>query len=128
MSVIVAKIGDWVKAYRGHLWTALCLALIGWSAYNLGVAAGKNGGRTLQEVTAVQLRTGIVSQTPAPRGGGGPSHADTRVVVSKASSSKKYHYSWCPGATKIKPENQQWFPTAEAAQAAGYTIAGNCTP
>ncbi len=128
MRAIIAKTGDWVKAHRNHLWTGLCLALIGWSAYNLGIAAGRSGGRTLQEMTAVQLRTGIVSQTPVPKGGGVTERIDTRVVASKASSSKKYHYAWCPGAAKIKPENQVWFPTDADAQAAGYTLAGNCTP
>lgn len=80
----------------------------------------------------MQPRAGIVSQTPAasPGQGGGAAtgHTDPRVVASKASSSKKYHFSWCPGAVKIKAENRVWFPTAAAAQAAGYSLAGTCTP
>jgi hypothetical protein len=127
---IIPKAGEWVKRHKDILWTGLCLMLVAWSAYNLGIMAGRNGSVPLQEAAAVHLRTGIVSQTPAPSsgGGGGASHDDPRVVVSKASSSKKYHYAWCPGAAKIKPENQLWFPTAADAQSAGYSLAGNCTP
>ena len=129
---MVSETGDWVKRHRGHLWTAFCLALVGWSAYNMGVISGRSGTLPLQEVPLIQARAGIVSQTsaPVPTGNRGvsPQHTDARVVVSKASSSKKYHFSWCPGAAKIKTENQVWFPTADAAQAAGYSLAGNCTP
>jgi len=127
---IIPKAGEWVKRHRDILWTGLCLTLVAWSAYNMGVIAGRKGSVPLQEAAAVLLRTGIVSQTTAPStdGGGGAVHDDPRVVASKASSSKRYHYTWCPGASKIKTENQLWFPTAAAAQAAGYSLAGNCTP
>lgn len=56
-----------------------------------------------------------------------PKPLDMRVVVSKASDSKKYHYSWCSSWKKIKPENQVWFNSDKEAEAAGYTLAGNCT-
>jgi len=129
---MIAETGDWVKHHRGHLWTGLCLVLVGWSAYNLGILSGRNGGVPLQEAAAIQARAGIVSTTPTAStvtsGGVSSQHTDPRVVASKASTSKKYHFSWCPGALKIKPENQVWFPTAADAQAAGYSLAGNCTP
>lgn len=38
----------------------------------------------------------------------------------------KYHYTWCPGAAQIKPENKLFFVSAAAARAAGYTPASNC--
>lgn len=47
-----------------------------------------------------------------------------KVVVSK--NSNKYHYPWCPGAKRIKPENQIWFNSAEEAEKAGYIKAKNC--
>jgi len=53
------------------------------------------------------------------------SELDFRVVVSK--NSNKYHFSWCSGASRIKPENQIWFDSEEEAKKAGYTLAGNCT-
>lgn len=51
---------------------------------------------------------------------------DTRVVVSKASTSKKYHYVWCSSFKKIKLENQIWFNSDKEAETAGYTLARNC--
>lgn len=55
-----------------------------------------------------------------------PKFLDTRVVVSKASTSKRYHYTWCPGAKKIKEENKIWFNSAQEAESRGYALAGNC--
>ncbi|HTP57109.1 MAG TPA: hypothetical protein VMJ72_02435 [Candidatus Paceibacterota bacterium] len=124
---IIPKAGEWVKRHRNILWTGLCLILVAWSTYNLGIIAGRTGDVPLQDAAAVHLRTGIVSQTPDASSGGASSHNDPRVVASKASTSKKYHFTWCPGASKIKAENQLWFPTAAAAESAGYTLAGNCT-
>ena|SRR3989344_2511299 len=48
------------------------------------------------------------------------------VVTSKNGS--KYHYPDCPGAKQIKAENRLVFPSAAAAQAAGYALAANCSP
>ncbi len=48
-----------------------------------------------------------------------------QVVVSKNGS--KYHYLYCPGAKQIKDENKIIFDSAEAAEQAGYTLAGNCS-
>lgn len=53
-----------------------------------------------------------------------------RVVADKSllgKKSNKYHYSWCSSWKKIKPENQVWFNSDKEAEAAGYTLAGNCT-
>lgn len=52
---------------------------------------------------------------------------DLRVVVSKNSTSKKYHFLWCPGAEKIKKENKVYFPSEIEAQSGGYTLAANCS-
>lgn len=128
---IVAKIGDFVKRHREHLWTGLLLALVAWSAYNLGLVRGHRGAAPLQEAAVFRPREGIVSPTGAParqgRGAAAADKSDQRVVVSKSSDSKKYHHAWCPGATQIKEANRVWFPTADDAKAAGYTLAGNCT-
>ena len=37
-----------------------------------------------------------------------------------------YYYPWCAGAGKIAPSNQVWFPSEDAARAAGYAPAKNC--
>ena len=52
--------------------------------------------------------------------------SDPRVVVSKKSKTKVYHHTWCSGAARIKEENKLWFETSIAAEAAGYSLAGNC--
>jgi hypothetical protein len=52
--------------------------------------------------------------------------ASGAVVVSKNGS--KYHYPHCTGAKQIKEENKISFASASAAEAAGYTLAGNCKP
>lgn len=51
---------------------------------------------------------------------------DFRVVASKNSTTKRYHFLWCPGAEKIKEENKIYFVSEAEAQGRGYTLAANC--
>lgn len=131
---MIAKIGAWVKQYQRDLWIGLCLVLVGWSAYNIGTIKGASAPRTYSKNATISQATPQATPTatnPVPDEEGEPSapvHTDLRVVVSKSSSSKKYHYSWCASGTKIKLANQQWFASAAIAQAAGYTLAANCKP
>jgi hypothetical protein len=128
---IIAKTGEWVKRFRDRLWQGFVFALVAWSAYNVGILGARQGAKPAQDAALFQPRTAIVSQAPTStkQGSVAPAadHSDPRVVASKTSSSKKYHYSWCASAKRIKPANQLWFPSAAAAQAAGYSLAGNCT-
>ncbi len=117
-----------------HLWQGMLFALIAWSAYNLGILGARHGAKSAQEAVLFQQRDSIVSQTPTAastqgQGSTKPAvdHSDPRVVASKTSKSKKYHYTWCAGYSQIKEANRLWFPTAAAAQAAGYSLAGNCS-
>ncbi|MBI2065770.1 MAG: hypothetical protein HYT68_01735 [Candidatus Zambryskibacteria bacterium] len=50
----------------------------------------------------------------------------TSVVVSK--NGARYHYPHCAGAKQIKEENKIVFSSPAAAEAAGYTLAANCSP
>jgi len=59
------------------------------------------------------------SQTQKPTGS-----VQFPVVASKGSD--KYHFTWCPGASKISEKNKITFPSETAAIAAGLTLAGNC--
>jgi hypothetical protein len=128
---MVARIEDFVKRVGPHLWTALWVVLACWSGYNLGLIRASTSTRPAQEAAMFRIRSSVVSQTPQASGKGSTAppanHTDPRVLASKASAGKKYHFTWCPGAIKIKEANRLWFPTAQAAQAAGYTLAGNCT-
>jgi hypothetical protein len=120
---MIAKIGEWVKRHGRDFWIALCVACAGWASFNLG----------LLNIKAHQPQTagGVPATTRPAKGTAAPApviHQDMRVVVSKASSSKKYHFIWCSGVSRIKPENRIWFATEQLAVAAGYTLAGNCKP
>lgn len=42
-------------------------------------------------------------------------------------NSNKYHFPWCSGTKNIKPENMIVFENENAAIAAGYILAGNCS-
>ncbi len=113
------------------------MLLIAGIAYNLGrISASQKPNITFDPSGEVfQANSGALA---SPGAGKGPISSnkpaataapkDPRVVVSKSSSSKVYHYTWCSGASRIKLQNQRWFDTAGAAEAAGYTLAGNCQP
>jgi hypothetical protein len=51
---------------------------------------------------------------------------NNEVITSK--NGTRYHYPHCAGAKQIKVENKITYSTAEAAKAAGYTLASNCKP
>lgn len=58
-----------------------------------------------------------------------PSQSDTRnrsefLVGSK--NSDKYHFPWCPGASRIKEANKIQFSSREEAEKLGYKPAANC--
>jgi len=129
VATIVAKIGEWVKQHQHDLFRGMCGVLIAWSAYHIGQIRG----HTPRPMTLTQGTVFQAQGTPTPpKSRTVPTstpliHTDLRVVVSKTSSSKKYHYTWCPGAQKIKETNKRWFQTAQLAEAAGYTLAATCS-
>ena len=47
-------------------------------------------------------------------------------LVEASRTGTVYYFPWCGGAANIKPENQLWFKTEDAAKAAGYVAAKNC--
>jgi len=59
---------------------------------------------------------------PAPQ----PPASQGMFVGSKKSD--KYHWPTCRHAKTIRPENEIWFESAEAARKAGYTPCGVCRP
>lgn len=109
-----------------------CIVLVAIISFNIGkinalrqiplkISDGANIYKAVSSNTSpttVQKKTIGATSKPQP--------TDLRVVVSKNSSSKKYHFSWCSGAKRIKSENQIWFNTAQEAENRGYTLAGNC--
>ena len=67
----------------------------------------------------------IENSKPARPAGGLKIENSAAVVASKNGS--KYHYPSCPGAKQIKEANKITFPSPQAAEAAGYTLAANCS-
>lgn len=126
---MIAKMTKWVKSCAYELFMVASVTMIAIISYNLG------GMQAIQKsplkITQDALIFNAISGTQETGGEKtatqkAPQPKDPRVVVSKSSSSKKYHYTWCSGAKRINPENQVWFDTAQAAEAAGYSLAGNC--
>lgn len=108
-----------------------CIALVAIISFNIGkinalrqiplkISDGANIYKALSNFPAENLGGQAATSKPQP--------TDLRVVVSKKSSFKKYHFSWCSGAKRIKQENQIWFNSAQEAVSGGYSLAGNCTP
>lgn len=121
---MIAKIRELVKRYEGEVFLGICLLLILGIGYNIGHIYRQhhlNAPILTAQVSQPKgnsLKKPVITATPR----------DPRVVASKASSSHLYHYTWCSGAQRIKETNKVWFANSAAAEAAGYTLAANCTP
>jgi endonuclease YncB( thermonuclease family)/methylphosphotriester-DNA--protein-cysteine methyltransferase len=66
---------------------------------------------------------------PMPVGKSQPGTAETSATQESVignKNSKKYHLSNCPGYNQVSEKNRVIFKSAEEAEAAGYTKAGNC--
>jgi len=128
------KISNLIKSSQYHIFLALCIGLISFVSYNLGkIDALKKSPLKIEQgllgkVQGQDQKANIYSATADSQSSTvSLKKLDTRVVVSKASTTRKYHHTWCASASKIKPENQVWFNTAAEAEAQGYTLAGNCS-
>lgn len=132
--IMLPKLLDKIKSSQYHIFLAICIALISLISFNMGKIASQSKGfiKTLDGADIYKAMSADENLTARNQGvvvnpTATPKPLDMRVVVSKASDSKKYHYSWCSSWKKIKPENQVWFNSDKEAEAAGYTLAGNCT-
>jgi len=127
---MLSKITNFIKFAQYHIFLAVCVLLISFISFNLGrinalhktpltITENKNQNQKA-DIYSASIKTNTTSkQNVAP--------IDNRVVVSKASTTRKYHHVWCASASKIKEENKLWFSSAQEAEVAGYTLAGNCT-
>lgn len=115
MTASIKEISDKIKAtWEGilkdrELFPALLIIIVGALSFGLGRMS------VLPAEPPVAAATVAVSEAPPEV---------ERYVGSK--NSDKYHLPWCSGAQRISPENQVWFDSREAAEAAGYSPAGNC--
>ncbi|MEK7124853.1 MAG: hypothetical protein AAB864_00410 [Patescibacteria group bacterium] len=123
LNELLSQIGVRVKQVQYELFLIVCIALIALTSYQMGKLASRGKlpltiGEDAAIFRAAQGQETAAQATAAPR--------DPRVVVSKASDSKKYHFTWCSGAQRIKEENKLWFANETLAQQVGYTLADNC--
>ncbi|MDP3954525.1 MAG: hypothetical protein Q8Q06_03870 [bacterium] len=119
-------LSKFVKTYQRDIVFVIALILVFVSAYNIGKIAGAEKIKPYLTVTEpVERRSAVAGEGVAPTPA--PTPADFRVVVSKSSSGKVYHFLWCPSVSKIKESNKVYFDNEQAAQAAGYKLAGNCS-
>ncbi|MGD0977188.1 MAG: hypothetical protein ABR875_02760 [Minisyncoccia bacterium] len=121
------KIIKFLKDYQSDIIIVIAVALMTYIGYNVGKITAFNSMKTPITVTnsnsaadIVRPDGGIATTTP------NTVKTDVSVVASKKSTSKLYHFKWCPGAAQISPANLLTFPTEAAAIAAGYTLASNC--
>ncbi len=130
MSTILAKIANLVKKYQKDIFLGFCMILISVIGFNLGrinisrpIPIKTTGQANINQISPAETASSPIQNKIKAT----PSQSkDPRVVASKASTSKKYHFTWCPGAKKIKETNKLWFDNESLAQKAGYTLAGNC--
>ena len=55
-------------------------------------------------------------------------NAVENITVVASKNGERYHYLHCSGAKQIKEENKIVFASPASAEAAGYTLAANCSP
>jgi len=130
---MLSKFLQLVKQYQHSIFLGVCFFLISLISYNLGVI--NSGSENQIKITeGANIYQATKRQETGDQGAGdsqatpktSPKPLDLRVVASRASDTKKYHYTWCGSWKRIKLENQIWFNSDREAEAAGYTLAGNC--
>ena len=121
---ILSKILNFVKLRQKDIFLVFCMLLIAVIGYNLGKINSLK--QTPITITGAQadVYSAVSHKNPTPLKNTQAQVIDRPVVVSK--NSDKYHFTWCSGAKRIKEENKIWFENEVAAQAVGYTKAGNC--
>ena len=103
-----AALGEW-----GLILVVLLLAL---SSFGLGRLSAQGASRSAS--AAISVGQAPLEAEPKGMTIGG--------LVEASRTGTVYYFPWCGGATSIKPENQVWFKTEDAAKAAGYVPAKNC--
>lgn len=121
-----------LKTYQADVILVIAIVLISITAFNLGKISVLNQKKTPITITEPGDRVQGIGYNQKsednllnPR----PStpNPNSSVVASKNSTSKIYHFPWCPSASKIADKNKLTFATEATAISAGYTLAGNCT-
>lgn len=121
---------DFLKIQQSNVVLAISIVLITIISFNLGQIAERNSLKTpisikdgpgVAEVGDRQRTVAMAGQIVVNK-----DRTNLTVVASKKSSTKYYHFTWCPGASKIAPANKITFSNESAAITAGFTLASNC--
>lgn len=116
------------------LFLSLVILLVGLLGYGLGrLSSGGEGSETTKieydPSLSALMNTGGPNAPQTASAGKAltvPRESANSVIASK--NGTKYHFPHCAGAKQIKEENKLIFNSPEAAEASGYTLAGNCQP
>ncbi len=137
---MLSKLFELVKQYQYQIFMGICVLLISFISYNLGKINARGADSVKISEGADVYKAAVWSEpgsdsavasqsaeTVQPTPKITPKPLDLRVVASKSSKTKKYFYTWCGTWKRITQANQIWFNTAAEAEAAGYSLAGNCS-
>ena len=123
---MLSKLIQLVKARQSEIVLSIAIAAITVISFNLGKISVLNNQKAQIKITN-GAKAGIKEGASATKATAKAIPLENQVVVaSKNSKAKIYHFTWCPGASKIAEENKITFPNEAAAIAAGYTLAKNC--
>lgn len=114
------QIKIWFTTHEKEIFVGLLVVLASTLSYGLGRLTKLEENRPPITITPVSSSTfetiKIIDEVSS----------DTRIVASQKGT--KYYFPWCGSSKSIKVENRRYFNSALAAEAAGYTRAGNCQP
>ncbi|MBI2121569.1 MAG: hypothetical protein HYT98_00450 [Candidatus Sungbacteria bacterium] len=134
LSDSIQKVKSWRESNKSDLYVAVIIFLTALASFGLGrlsaiwpekepIVLDENLElRTKNQDKNLDLKTENLEKLSSKFSD--LSSAQKRYVASKSGTA--YHFSWCPGALRIKEENKIWFETKEEAEKAGYKPAGNC--
>ena len=114
------KVKEWCKDNHKDLFIAGIIFCTGLSSFGLGRLSVDLKTNPPLVVTDSAASSPMEEQSIP----GAVINTDKRVVASRNGTT--YYFMWCSGVQRIKEENKIWFPTKEAAEIAGLTLAGNC--
>jgi hypothetical protein len=110
----IPKSGDKSKTARSRIPRDVLIIAILVLASTLSFGLGYMAGLDASQAQGAWPQTSQAFATSSPGA----------VVASK--SGMKYYLPSCAGVERISDDNKVWFPSASAAQAAGYTPAADC--
>ncbi|MCH7883409.1 hypothetical protein IIA95_03275 [Patescibacteria group bacterium] len=117
------RVKSWITGNEGDLVIAVSFIFVALIGFGLGRLSALGGQK-------IPLRIDYPKEVANPNVKfAAPVHSDTRsrsefLVGSK--NSDKYHFPWCPGASRIKEANKIQFSSREEAEKLGYKPAANC--